>query len=594
MKRLSCIHLVVLLGPALGCGAAPDSEIAVKSAGVTVQCGAPASFAAPNYVRGVGFDAAGRYMSIATNPTAQVLDLDTDTVVESYVNYVVPEHLYPHTDASGALVVINGGSPTYLAVREVGGSNRVQIPNADPAAYHLSGDGSVIVYEEDDTERIYAYPVPASPAAYDPALRTQIATGRLQGVSDDGTVVLYGVARQAYVLDRTTNTTWTVPPTWTYEWVLSGDGRYIVTWDFQTLTRIEVGTGVRVDLTTSVKRLWQTIGSNPSPPAISDDGRYIVADTEEALDPLDTDTNVDIYVFDLQTGSAQVVFDPPNNAARFALSGDGSRVAMVNRAMYVNTSISVARNPFDCSAPPPGPEAQFDAELGAPACLGGPSCSTEALLLGRGPIGPEPNASNTLDGCADGYWGWFHADESLDAIAVYTLFGSDIAPSKVIVVDVTTWAWASGQYDYLDIYYARDAYAPVWQHVETVQGSGPGEQVYQVMHVLDDTPTRHAIRAQWRYSGSATPCSGGPFNDRDDLVLTRPHWQNAADRFDVNGDGVVTPLDVNVLITDLAANGERALPPPGSGPATSPFLDVTGDGQCTNADVDAVVDALGN
>ncbi|MEQ8277368.1 MAG: hypothetical protein RMA76_02440 [Deltaproteobacteria bacterium] len=358
MKRLSCFHLVVLLGPALGCGADPGSEVAAMRSDISVQCGAPASFPAPSYVRGVGLDEAGRYMSIATNPSARIVDLDTDTVVQNFVAYVVPEHLYPHTDASGALVVSNGGSPSYLSVREVGGSNRVQIPNADPAAYHLSGDGSVVVYEEDDTEQIYAYPVPASPSAYDPALRTPIATGRLHGVSDDGTVVLYGVARQAYVLDRTTNTTWTAPPTWTYEWVLSGDGRYIVTWDFQTLVRIEVGTGVREDLTTSVKRLWQVIGSYRSPPAISDDGRYIVADTEEALDPLDTDTDVDIYVFDLQSGSAQVVFDPPHNAARFALSGDGSRVAMVHRAAYYNTSISVAMNPFECSAAAPDPEAQ--------------------------------------------------------------------------------------------------------------------------------------------------------------------------------------------------------------------------------------------
>ncbi len=72
----------------------------------------------------------------------------------------------------------------------------------------------------------------------------------------------------------------------------------------------------------------------------------------------------------------------------------------------------------------------------------------------------------------------------------------------------------------------------------------------------------------------------------------KPAWQNPTNRFDVNDDGFVTPLDGELVAQSLKAGGARTLdagtdsPPP-------PFLDVTGDNKLSIADVDAIVDQLG-
>ena len=49
------------------------------------------------------------------------------------------------------------------------------------------------------------------------------------------------------------------------------------------------------------------------------------------------------------------------------------------------------------------PGASFDPVAGAPACDTVSSvCHTGILFMGRGPLGPETNTSNTVDGCPDG------------------------------------------------------------------------------------------------------------------------------------------------------------------------------------------------
>src|SRR5689334_7565700 len=54
-------------------------------------------------------------------------------------------------------------------------------------------------------------------------------------------------------------------------------------------------------------------------------------------------------------------------------------------------------------------DAQYDAQLAAPACASyGALCDSNTLLTGRGTVGPESNAPNTLGGsCADGNDGTF-------------------------------------------------------------------------------------------------------------------------------------------------------------------------------------------
>jgi hypothetical protein len=67
-------------------------------------------------------------------------------------------------------------------------------------------------------------------------------------------------------------------------------------------------------------------------------------------------------------------------------------------------------------------------------------------------------------------------------------------------------------------------------------------------------------------------------------------WQNAKDRFDVNGDGVMAPIDVILLINQLNHRGSSVLPQ--SRTASDMFLDVNGDGSLTPSDVILVINNL--
>jgi hypothetical protein len=65
-------------------------------------------------------------------------------------------------------------------------------------------------------------------------------------------------------------------------------------------------------------------------------------------------------------------------------------------------------------------------------------------------------------------------------------------------------------------------------------------------------------------------------------------WQNPLNRFDVNNDGFVSPIDVLLLINYINANWPNVtLPSPR--PPGAPFYDVNGDGSATSLDVLLVI-----
>ena len=66
-------------------------------------------------------------------------------------------------------------------------------------------------------------------------------------------------------------------------------------------------------------------------------------------------------------------------------------------------------------------------------------------------------------------------------------------------------------------------------------------------------------------------------------------WQNQTNRFDVNNDGAVSPIDALLIINDLNAKGSRALT---VADATPPFVDVNGDGHVAPIDVLQVINAI--
>jgi hypothetical protein len=123
-----------------------------------------------------------------------------------------------------------------------------------------------------------------------------------------------------------------------------------------------------------------------------------------------------------------------------------------------------------------------------------------------------------MDSCNDGTGGAYHGDESCDRIVVEALGGGYLQVGRVAVIKATVWAWSTGSSDTADFYYSNTATTPSWNHISSKVPSGGGAQVVtSEPFVL--TSTEMAVRVNFRYSGSTSPCSGGSYDDADDLVF---------------------------------------------------------------------------
>ena len=167
--------------------------------------------------------------------------------------------------------------------------------------------------------------------------------------------------------------------------------------------------------------------------------------------------------------------------------------------------------------------AVFDNTLKAPKCVNvGSGCdSGPSLLLGRDTIsgGAEPNQPNTINSsCADGTSGTFHSDESNDRIVVSTTDGSTLAAGKTVKVSATVWAYSGFTSDHLDLYYTANANTPSWTLIGTITPPAAGAQTLSATYTLP-SGSLQAVRAQFRYLGSASSCTSGAYNDHDDLIF---------------------------------------------------------------------------
>jgi hypothetical protein len=167
--------------------------------------------------------------------------------------------------------------------------------------------------------------------------------------------------------------------------------------------------------------------------------------------------------------------------------------------------------------------AVFDSTLKAPKCATvGSSCDTGAsLILGKDTMsgGAEPNQPNNINGsCADGTSGTFHTDESNDRIVVASTGGGSMTHGQTVKVTATVWAWNTGSSDSLDLYYAANANSPTWVFIGTIVPPAGGAQSLSATYTLP-TGSLQAVRANFRYQGSASSCSTGSYDDHDDLVF---------------------------------------------------------------------------
>ncbi len=167
--------------------------------------------------------------------------------------------------------------------------------------------------------------------------------------------------------------------------------------------------------------------------------------------------------------------------------------------------------------------AVYDSTLKAPKCVNaGSGCdSGPSLLLGRDTMsgGAEPNQPNTINSsCADGTSGTFHSDESNDRVVISTTDGSPLAAGKTVKVSATVWAYSSFTSDHLDLYYTANASSPSWVLIGTIAPSAAGAQTLSANYTLP-SGSLQAVRAQFRYLGSASSCTTGSYNDHDDLIF---------------------------------------------------------------------------
>jgi leucyl aminopeptidase len=167
--------------------------------------------------------------------------------------------------------------------------------------------------------------------------------------------------------------------------------------------------------------------------------------------------------------------------------------------------------------------AAYDPVLKAPKCSGPASgCDSGSLVNGRDGKGPEPNQPNTINNsCADSTGGTYHVDESLDRIRVVTTDGAALAAGKTVRIEATVWAFSPPTGERLDLYYTANAASPSWTFLTTLIPPGGGARTLSATYTLP-SGNLQAVRAQFRFVGTASTCTVGAYNDRDDLVFTVP------------------------------------------------------------------------
>jgi large repetitive protein len=161
--------------------------------------------------------------------------------------------------------------------------------------------------------------------------------------------------------------------------------------------------------------------------------------------------------------------------------------------------------------------ASFDPALRVPACTEAAAwCASGTLLARAGPA--EANGPNTLDACADGPDSVPGETESIEAIRVEAEQGA-LEANAPVKVHVRYFAYAADAGDQLDVYHAADANNPAWELVGTLTPVASGLDEQSLVLVLPTGP-RQAIRANMRFAQPGpSPCNGGAYGDRDDLVF---------------------------------------------------------------------------
>ena len=347
-----------------------------------------------------------------------------------------------------------------------------------------------------------------------------------------------------------------------------------------------------------------TIGAAPSSVGVTQGGTGTSTVTITSQNSFSSATT--LSATGLPTGvtaafSTNPVTPPANGSATSTLTFTASASATVGTATVTVTGVSGSLTHSTTIALTVNSSvglqtATYNSTLKAPACSGvGAGCdSGPSLLLGRDTLsgGNEPNQPNTINSsCSDGTSGTFHSDESNDRLVIQTTDGSTLAPGKTVKVSATVWAYSGFTSDHLDLYYAANASSPTWVLIATITPTAAGAQTLSANYTLPSGGASQAVRANFRYTGSASSCSTGAYDDHDDLVFavgagtpgftvsaapsavtvvqgsTAPSTITVASQ---NGFNSATTLSVSGLPTGVtAAFSTNPVTPPANGTATS-------------------------
>ena len=208
------------------------------------------------------------------------------------------------------------------------------------------------------------------------------------------------------------------------------------------------------------------------------------------------------------------------------------------------------------------------------------------LLNGRGYMegGYESNQPNTIDGCADGSYGLYREDESIDKIVVRSGgidgsgSGSDLEAGKLATIVATVYVYNNGSENFADFYCTHDAYAPNWVFLGTVQPTQGGLQDLMMEYTVPDGDIQ-AVSVSLRNMGDATNCTYGGYNERDDLAFavvssTEPSGQPSSEPSSFpSGNPTVFPSKSPSSSPSKSPSASPSKSPtanPSTGPSSSP------------------------
>ena len=242
----------------------------------------------------------------------------------------------------------------------------------------MSGNGKVAVFASGDTIHV------ANLATFvTTSVRPTSGLVRDVSISDDGTQIAFSAAQSQ---SNATNVvgSFSVRDTGiggpgiisntahsTYEAEISGDGRFVA---YSTAApQSPADTGGTFDVVVYDIRTGTTstdtipANGNDRIASLSDDGRFVVYQSDGRLLPGDTDALIDVYVLDRATGETRLAAEGlQGNVMRPAISGDGSTIYLVSNGANAafgqveTTPDIIVQNVYRADNPFMVPSAQAD------------------------------------------------------------------------------------------------------------------------------------------------------------------------------------------------------------------------------------------